>query len=62
MERDELGTVIVTGGASGLGAATAQAVSEAGGTPVVLDRHEPAVDVEHEQVDLADRRAAEAAV
>jgi NAD(P)-dependent dehydrogenase (short-subunit alcohol dehydrogenase family) len=58
----DLGTVVITGGASGLGAATAQAVTEAGGTPVVLDRHEPAVDVEHEQVDLADGRAAEAAV
>jgi NAD(P)-dependent dehydrogenase (short-subunit alcohol dehydrogenase family) len=58
----ELGTVIVTGGASGLGAATANAVAGAGGTPVVLDRTAPAVDVEFEQVDLVDGRAGEAAV
>ena len=36
-----IGTVLVTGGASGLGAAVAQAVEEAGGTPVVLDREAP---------------------
>jgi NAD(P)-dependent dehydrogenase (short-subunit alcohol dehydrogenase family) len=58
----ELGTVVVTGGASGLGAATAQALAEAGGTPVVLDRAEPRDGVEYELVDLADGRAAEAAV
>jgi NAD(P)-dependent dehydrogenase (short-subunit alcohol dehydrogenase family) len=58
----ELGTVIITGGASGLGAATAQAIEAAGGRPVALDRHEPAIDVEFEQVDLVDGRAAEAAV
>jgi NAD(P)-dependent dehydrogenase (short-subunit alcohol dehydrogenase family) len=58
----ELGTVIVTGGASGLGAATVQAVTEAGGIPVVLDKDEPAVGVEHEIVDLAHPREAEAAV
>ena len=57
-----VGTVLVTGGASGLGAAVAQAVDEAGGTPVVLDRRQPPFEVEHELVDLADRRAAEAAV
>jgi len=57
-----LGTVIVTGGASGLGAATVAAVAGAGGTPVVLDLKEPEGDVERELVDLADPRAAEAAV
>ena len=31
------GTVLVTGGASGLGRAVAAAVRDAGGTPVVLD-------------------------
>jgi NAD(P)-dependent dehydrogenase (short-subunit alcohol dehydrogenase family) len=56
------GTVLVTGGASGLGAAVAQAVAAAGGTPSVLDLAEPAFAVDHEQVDLADGRAAEAAV
>jgi NAD(P)-dependent dehydrogenase (short-subunit alcohol dehydrogenase family) len=58
----ELGTVIVTGGSSGLGAAVAAAVAEAGGRPVVLDRVPPASGVEHEVVDLADTAAAEAAV
>jgi NAD(P)-dependent dehydrogenase (short-subunit alcohol dehydrogenase family) len=56
------GTVLVTGGASGLGAAVAQAVAAAGGTPAVLDRVEPGFQVDHELVDLADGRAAEAAV
>ena len=58
----ELGTVLVTGGASGLGAAVARAVAESGGTPVVLDRADPPFQVEHELVDLADGRAAEEAV
>jgi len=58
----ELGTVIVTGGASGLGAAVAHAVHEAGGTPVVLDLHPPADGFPGRVVDLADTRAAEAAV
>ena len=56
------GTVIITGGGSGLGAATVRAVADMGGTPVVLDRQEPAGDVDRELVDLADPRAAEAAV
>jgi NAD(P)-dependent dehydrogenase (short-subunit alcohol dehydrogenase family) len=58
----ELGTVVVTGGASGLGAAIARAVAANGGTPVVLDRIEPPYDVDHVVVDLADRAAAERAV
>jgi NADP-dependent 3-hydroxy acid dehydrogenase YdfG len=58
----EVGTVLVTGGASGLGAAVASAVAASGGTPVVLDRVAPALDADHEIVDLVDGRAAEAAV
>ena len=58
----ELGTVLVTGGASGLGAATTRAVTAAGGTAIVLDRREPAGEVERELVDLAHPREAEAAV
>lgn len=58
----ELGTVIVTGGASGLGAAVMAAVSEEGGTPVSLDLRPPASGYEGEIVDLADGRAAEATV
>jgi 2-dehydro-3-deoxy-L-rhamnonate dehydrogenase (NAD+) len=57
-----LGTVVVTGGASGLGRAVADAVADAGGTPVVLDLGAPAAGHDHETVDLADTAAAEAAV
>jgi NAD(P)-dependent dehydrogenase (short-subunit alcohol dehydrogenase family) len=57
-----LGTVLVTGAASGLGAAVAQAVAAAGGTPVALDLAEPADGVDHELVDLSDTAATEAAV
>jgi NAD(P)-dependent dehydrogenase (short-subunit alcohol dehydrogenase family) len=63
----EIGTVLVTGGSSGLGAAAVQAVAAAGGRPLVLDRMPPPPSVadtcaDAEQVDLADGRAAEAAV
>jgi NAD(P)-dependent dehydrogenase (short-subunit alcohol dehydrogenase family) len=57
-----LGTILITGGSSGLGAATAAAVQAAGGTPLVLDRVEPEFDVTYEQVDLADSAAAATAV
>jgi NAD(P)-dependent dehydrogenase (short-subunit alcohol dehydrogenase family) len=57
-----LGTVIVTGGASGLGRAVAAKVAAAGGTPVVLDLATPDDGHEHEAVDLSDTAAAEAAV
>jgi NAD(P)-dependent dehydrogenase (short-subunit alcohol dehydrogenase family) len=56
------GTVIVTGGASGLGAAVAGAVEAAGGTPVVLDLNPPPNGFAFERVDLSDTRAAEAVV
>jgi NAD(P)-dependent dehydrogenase (short-subunit alcohol dehydrogenase family) len=57
-----LGTILVTGGASGLGAATVSAVSAAGGTPLVLDLQRPADGVRALTVDLSDAEAAEAAV
>ena len=57
-----LGTVLVTGGASGLGRAVAEAVAGAGGSPVVLDRAGTPDGIAGETVDLADGRAAEAAV
>lgn len=58
----ELGTVFVTGGASGLGAAVVDAVLAGGGTPAVLDRAAPRADVAAAQVDLADSGSAVAAV
>jgi NAD(P)-dependent dehydrogenase (short-subunit alcohol dehydrogenase family) len=57
-----LGTVLVTGGSSGLGGAIADAIAQHGGTPVVLDLEPPAADHDHELVDLADTAAAEATV
>ena len=57
-----VGRVLVTGGSSGLGAAVVEAVQADGGTAYVLDRVAPEADVEHEIVDIADTRAAEAAV
>jgi NAD(P)-dependent dehydrogenase (short-subunit alcohol dehydrogenase family) len=58
----DLGTVIVTGGASGLGAAVARGLAERGGTPVVLDVNGPREGFDHELVDLSRGRVAEGAV
>ena len=55
-------TVLVTGGASGLGRAVASAVREAGWRPLVLDRQPAGDGFDHELVDLADGARAEAAV
>ena len=62
MPDDTLGTVLITGGASGLGAAVAGAVADAGGTPVVLDLRPPPDGIAFRQVDLSQPRDAEAAV
>ena len=56
------GPVLVTGGASGLGAAVAAAVTARGGTAVVLDLQQPADGLPWVKVDLADPVAAEDAV
>ncbi|MGN6442389.1 MAG: SDR family oxidoreductase [Arthrobacter sp.] len=57
------GRVLVTGGASGLGAAVVEAVLRSGGTPVVLDRDISSVSgVKAFEVDVADRAAVEQAV
>ncbi len=58
----DLGTVFVTGGASGLGAAVVDAVEAAGGKPAVLDRVAPREGVPFVEVDLSDSAAAAAAV
>jgi NAD(P)-dependent dehydrogenase (short-subunit alcohol dehydrogenase family) len=56
------GTVLITGGASGLGAATVRAVLAHGGRPLVLDRVAPTDDLPHRLVDLADTPATEQAI
>jgi hypothetical protein len=61
-QRRTLGTVIVTGGASGLGRAIAAAVGTAGGTPVTFDINEAREASDHRRVDCGDRRTIEAAV
>jgi NAD(P)-dependent dehydrogenase (short-subunit alcohol dehydrogenase family) len=55
-----IGTVLITGGGSGLGAAVARAVAEAGGRAIVIDRDVSRV-TEHEahEVDVAHTRGAE---
>jgi NAD(P)-dependent dehydrogenase (short-subunit alcohol dehydrogenase family) len=58
----QLGTIVITGGASGLGAAVARAVRLAGGNPIVVDRARPAGDVDSQVVDLSSPREGEAAV
>lgn len=53
----DIGNVLVSGGASGLGAATATAVAKAGGTPLVLDLEVPDTDYPYRIVDIADSAA-----
>lgn len=57
-----LGNIIITGGASGLGAATVEAVARQGGTPLVIDRNDPKPGVAFARTDLADTEAVDAAV
>ncbi|MBP2330670.1 NAD(P)-dependent dehydrogenase (short-subunit alcohol dehydrogenase family) [Kibdelosporangium banguiense] len=57
-----MSTILITGGASGLGAAVASAVMADGGQAVVLDKASPAAPVTgFLPVDLSDSAAAEAA-
>ncbi len=58
-----LGTVLVSGGASGLGAAVVELVHAAGGWPLVLDKQAPAFELaDFRTVDVADSAATERAV
>jgi NAD(P)-dependent dehydrogenase (short-subunit alcohol dehydrogenase family) len=57
-----LGTVFVTGGSSGLGAAIVAAVAKDGGTPAVVDLVAPSSDIAHVLADLADSAATARAV
>ncbi|GAA4524813.1 MULTISPECIES: SDR family oxidoreductase [Nonomuraea] len=54
--------VLITGGASGLGLATAEAVEKEGWRSFVVDVREPSQRFEHATADLADREQAERAV
>jgi NAD(P)-dependent dehydrogenase (short-subunit alcohol dehydrogenase family) len=54
-------TVLITGGASGLGAAVADAVAKEGGRPLIIDRQRPAAGLDWIECDLADTGAAEEA-
>ncbi|WP_285779091.1 SDR family oxidoreductase [Microtetraspora sp. NBRC 13810] len=58
------GNILITGGASGLGEATAEAVAKAGGRPLVVDLRPPANGsvTDHVTADLADRARTERAV
>lgn len=59
-----IGRVLITGGASGLGAAVVAAVTEAGGTPIILDLRVDAVPegIDAVAVDVSDTDAVEQAV
>lgn len=57
-----LGTVLITGGGSGLGAAVAAAVRAGGGRAVVLDLDVSAVGEDSYACDVSDTRATEALV
>lgn len=54
--------VLISGGSSGLGAATVDALLERGDQPMVIDRVPPKADVPYVRADLADSSAAENAV
>ncbi|MDQ0575571.1 SDR family oxidoreductase [Agromyces albus] len=58
-----IGRIVITGGASGLGAAIADAVAAAGGTPIVLDRVVPG-EAPHEtyEADVSETRELEALI
>ncbi len=57
-----LGNVLIAGGASGLGAATVRSVQSHGGTPLVIDIAKPQGDVRYAWADLADTSTVDDAV
>ncbi|MCT9930843.1 SDR family oxidoreductase [Planotetraspora sp. A-T 1434] len=61
-----VGNILITGGASGLGRATAAAVAKAGGRPLLIDVNAPDGDADQvkdfARADLSDREQAERAV
>lgn len=62
-EKASVGRIVITGGSSGLGAAVARAVAEAGGTPIVLDRDEPSERVgSFHRTDVTDGAAVTATI
>ena len=61
-EQRALGTVYVTGGSSGLGAAVVEVVTALGGTAAVIDRAAPASGVAHALADVSDAAAVQRAV
>lgn len=56
------GAYVVTGGAAGLGAAIADAIAAAGGTPIVFDRAPASKHPNSYRVDVSDSAAVERAV
>lgn len=62
MQDYELGTVIVSGGASGLGAAVVEQLQKVGARPISFDVRAPDKETAHEVVDVADVDATERAV
>ncbi|GGS30945.1 SDR family oxidoreductase [Actinokineospora fastidiosa] len=56
------GRVLISGGASGLGAAIAEAVAAHGGIPLVLDKQAPSGPAEYRTVDVTDSAETERAV
>lgn len=57
-----IGNVLITGGAAGLGRATATAVAKAGGRPLVIDLVPADNGTDHVVADVGDREQAERAV
>jgi NAD(P)-dependent dehydrogenase (short-subunit alcohol dehydrogenase family) len=62
MKEQSLEGVLISGGSSGLGAATVAAVAARGGVPLVIDKKPPAADVAYVACDLADTSAVASAV